>query len=101
MAFGKINMDEVRRRLRNPFVREGERRASERRNCKWRATISAPPVEIGCVVEDISRYGCRVQVFFPQLAVGAVITVSLPSHRKTFTGQVVWRRGEEAGIRFL
>lgn len=94
-------MDDMRQRLRNPVVHEGEARKAARKICQWRAMLRFGVMEVGCIVEDIGIGGCRVQLFSGKIRVGTSLSVCVPVHDKVFRGKVVWKRGDEAGISFI
>lgn len=86
--------------LYQPKVQKGGKRKSPRQPCRWPAILHVKPMNLSCVVEDISQGGCKIAVSASRLELGAVVVVDIPSQRMVLDGEVVWTRFGEAGIRF-
>ena len=51
-------------------------------------------------MQDVSHYGCRLDVPEGNVELGGTVLIDLPD-APMFPGQVVWLKGNTAGVRFL
>lgn len=59
------------------------------------------PVErVQVILCDISETGCRIELFDGHVSKGSTIFFEIDA-RNELAGQVVWVRGNEAGVRFM
>lgn len=49
---------------------------------------------------DISQTGCRIELFDSSVNKGSTIFFEI-DEKNEFAGQIVWVRGNEAGVRFM
>lgn len=49
---------------------------------------------------DISETGCRIELFDGYVCKGSTIFFEI-DHRNELAGQIVWVRGNEAGVKFM
>ncbi len=92
---------EFLRRMRQPRVRAFEGRREPRHACHHVASLSgaALPTPIGCVIEDVSRTGCRLRLTArTALAPDDETSLYVPCCRMKLAARVVWRKGDEMGV---
>lgn len=83
-----------------PFLNRDERRSEPRRATQLAGVVTAPALEVGCVITDQSDNGMRVRlaraVSLPDRVVVVEVAAGL-AHE----AEVRWRKGHEAGLRRL
>ena len=60
----------------------------------------APVQRVQAILCDVSETGCRVELFEGHVHKGSTIFFEI-DERNELAGQVVWVRGNEAGIKFM
>ena len=81
-----------------PFRRQDDRRAEPRRPTNAAGLVVAPGMELGCAIVDESAHGLRIRLQ-RDLALPPEIVVVDMGAGKARQGQVVWRKGHEAGLK--
>ena len=77
-----------------------ERRFSERVETSVHLTCRVPARPCRTVLQDLSAFGCRLELPDASIELGGTVLLDLPGAAR-FPGCVVWIRGNTAGIRFL
>ncbi len=79
---------------------EIEDRCFSRRHCNWPATLHCKPVNLACVVENISAGGCRLSIRSDNLKAGDNVVLDVVSQQVRFHGIVAWVKTGEIGMEF-
>lgn len=75
-----------------------DRRLQPRSLAHARAVLTAPGIEMACVIVDISAGGLRVRTD-RQMALPSTVTVVDIAAALAFETEVAWRKGFEAGLK--
>ena len=75
-------------------------RANNRQGTNIVLNCRVPVRRAQALLCDISHTGCRIEVFDSVVNKGATIFFEI-DEKNEFAGQVVWVRGNEAGIRYM
>lgn len=82
------------------FRKHDDRRSETRRLVNASGLVSAPGLELGCAIIDISERGLRVRLS-RNLALPERIMVIDMDEGLAREAKVVWRKGHEAGLQTL
>ena len=85
--------------IKKPTVR-GEIRRARRVECAVPGTLHVRDVSIACVVEDMSVVGARIRLS-GHMALTETFRFEFPKRSILVDAELIWQRGDEAGIRFL
>jgi hypothetical protein len=77
-----------------------ERRYDARIETKVHMTCRIPARPCRTTMQDVSHFGCRLDVPEGNVELGGTVLVDLPG-AAMFPGRVVWIRGSQVGVRFL
>lgn len=76
-----------------------DRRTGERVELDVRLSARVPASPVAARILDLSHVGCRVALSNLHLEPGATITLEIANGDRV-SGEVVWSRASEAGVRF-
>jgi hypothetical protein len=77
-----------------------ERRYDARIETDVHMTCRIPARPCRTTMQDVSHYGCRLDVPEGNVELGGTVLIDLPG-AAMFPGSVVWIRGSQVGVRFL
>jgi hypothetical protein len=87
------------------FVNFGMNRVhGDKRRAPRYPTFLAGQIQVGeghptpCVIRDLSRSGARLELH-PEAAIPATFELRIMSREAAYTGKLVWRDQERAGVR--
>ena len=76
-----------------------ERRREERTETNVHLSARMPARPTHAIIHDLSHEGCRIELGHANIEVGGTALLDLP-HAPRWPGQVVWVRGNQAGVQF-
>jgi len=76
-----------------------ERRREERIETNVNLSARMPARPCHAIVHDLSHEGCRIELGTANIELGGTALLDLPGASR-YEGQVVWVKGNQAGIRF-
>lgn len=80
--------------------RPEDRRLEPRSPANARGVVVAPGLELGCLIVDLSNSGARLRLD-RQLALPDRVVIIDIAQATAVEAQVVWRKGQEAGVKRL
>lgn len=75
-----------------------DRRLEPRRAANARGVVSAPGVEVACLIVDLSPAGLRLRLDRGSALPREVVVIDV-AEGLAYPGVVVWQKGQEAGIK--